>query len=117
MHIDLNRLIKSLVKYSLQKYVGIQTCNSLFITKSADNYKDKVFRYGKCLHATINNEVQCITCIPIKPKNIIQIKCDLYFCDEYHEYNITDEELDDGPNALWIHLFFIPINEDVQHMV
>ena len=46
---------------------------------------------GECLHATIKDTAQCITCLPIKSKNITNIKCALGFCDEYLEYNICDE--------------------------
>ena len=34
---------------------------------------------------------------------MIHIKCALVFCDEFSEYNIPDEELDDGPNASLFH--------------
>ena len=30
---------------------------------------------------------------------MINIKCDLGFCDEWTEYNITNEELEDEPNS------------------
>ena len=55
--------------------------------------------YGECLHASIKYSTRYITCLPIKKNNIIHIKCALVFCDEFHEYNIPDEELDGGPNA------------------
>ena len=83
--------------------MGGHTCNSLFSTKIDANYKDKVFPDGECLHTTIKDAVECITCLPIKPKNMIRIKCALGFCDECPEYNIPSEELDDGPNASIIH--------------
>ena len=57
-----------------------------------------MFPDGECLHATIKYAAQCITCIHIKPRNMIHIKCDLGFCDECPEYNIIDEEIDDGTN-------------------
>ena len=60
-----------------------------------------MFPEGECLHATINDAGQCITCIPNKPNNIIHIKFEfLYVCPEYI---ISDEELYDGPNAPLIH--------------
>ena len=65
--------------------VRIHTHNSLFITKIALNYKDKVFPDGECLHALIKYGAWRITCIPIKPRNIIHINCDLGFCDECTE--------------------------------
>ena len=34
---------------------------------------------------------------------MIRINCDLGFCDQFSEYNIPDEELDDGTNASLIH--------------
>ena len=34
---------------------------------------------------------------------MIHIKFDSSFCDEFLEYNITNEEIDYGPNALLIH--------------
>ena len=57
-----------------------------------------MFPHGECLHATIKYAAQCITCIHIKPRNIIHIKCDVGFCYECPEYNIIAEEIDDGPN-------------------
>ena len=63
----------------------------LFSTTSAAIYKDKLFQDGKWLHATIKDAAQCITCIPIKQKNMINIKCDFSFCDECTDYNIPDE--------------------------
>ena len=62
-----------------------------------------MFPDGGCLHNTIKNAAQCITCLPIKPNNIINIKCDLFF-DNSPEYNITDKELDYEPNASIMHL-------------
>ena len=62
-----------------------------------------MFPYSNCLHATIKYAAQCITYLPIKPKNMICITCDLGFCDEFPEYNITDEELYYRPNASYIH--------------
>ena len=79
MNIDLNIFRTRLVTYLQQNYVGRHTCNSLFITTSAAHYKDKLFPDGKCLHATIKYSDRCITCIPIKPKNMIHIKCALNF--------------------------------------
>ena len=62
-----------------------------------------MFWYGECLHATIKDAAQCITCLSIKPNNMIHIKCALGVCDECPEYNIPDEELDDGPNVSLLH--------------
>ena len=59
--------------------------NSLFNKKTDTHYKDVVFPDGECLHATIQDAAQCITCLPIKPNNIIHIKCALGFCDECPE--------------------------------
>ena len=53
---------------------------------------------GGCLHATIKDSAQGTTCYIIKTNNTIHIKCDLGCCDECPEYNITNEEIDDGPN-------------------
>ena len=52
---------------------------------------------------TIKDATNCITCLPITPKNMIHIKCDLGFGDECTEYNIPDEEIDDGPDDSIIH--------------
>ena len=64
--------------------------NSLFVTTSAVYYKDKVFTDDECLLDTIKDTVQCITCLPIKPNNMINIMCVLFFCDECPELNIPD---------------------------
>ena len=58
MQIGLNILRTILVTNILHNYVGRHTCNSLFSYKSAANYKDKVFPYGECLHATIKDAAQ-----------------------------------------------------------
>ena len=63
------------------KSVGRHTRNSLFSTTSSEHNKYTLFQDGEYLHATIKDAAQCITCIPIKPKNIIEIKCTLGFCD------------------------------------
>ena len=55
-----------------------------------------MFPNGDFLHATIKDTAQNIIYIPIKPNDTIHIKCALFFCDEFTEYNITDEELDYG---------------------
>ena len=88
---DLNRFITTLVTYLQHNSFRRHTCNSLFSTTSAAHYKNKVFPDGECLHDTIKDADQCITCISIKPNNMILIKCALYFCDEYPEYNIMYE--------------------------
>ena len=87
----LNIFRTRLVTYLQQKYFWRHTHNSLFSTTIDAYYKDMVFPCGECLHATIKDTAQCITCLPIKSKNITNIKCALGFCDEYLEYNICDE--------------------------
>ena len=62
-----------------------------------------MFPYSECLHATIKDTSQCITCIDIKPNNMVHVRFDLSFCDEFPEYNVPSEELDDVPNASIIH--------------
>ena len=57
-----------------------------------------MFPYSEYLHSNIKDAPQCITIIPIKLKNIIHIKCHLFF-NECTEYIITDEELDYRLNA------------------
>ena len=103
LYIYLNIFRKRLVTYLQQKYVGLHTYNSLFSTKNDLNYKDKVFLDSECLYATIRDAYQCITCPNIKPNNMVNIKCDLSFCDAFPECNITDEELYDGQNDSLIH--------------
>ena len=49
--------------------------------------------------------------------SMIHINCALGFCYECPECNKPDKELDYGPNASMIHLVYIHIKEDVQHMV
>ena len=46
IQIYLNIFRKLFVKYLQQNYVWRHTWNSLFITKSATHYKDKVFPFG-----------------------------------------------------------------------
>ena len=82
MQIDLNGFMTRLIIYLQQKYVVIHTQNILFSTTRDAHYKDTVFPDDEVLHATIKDADQCITCIPIKPKNMIHINCDLGFCDE-----------------------------------
>ena len=79
MQVDINILRTIIIKYLKQKYVGIHTYNILFSTTSAANYKDKVFTYVECLHDTIKYAAHFITCLHVKPNNIIHIKCDLGF--------------------------------------
>ena len=74
-----------------QKSVGRHIRNFLYSTTSAAHYKYKVFSDGEYIHATIKDPDRCITYLPIKPKNMIHIMCDLGFCDECTGYNITDE--------------------------
>ena len=85
IQIYLNRFIPKLVTDLQQNYAPRHTCNSLFRTKIAAHYKGDFFLGGGCLHATIKDVAQCITCLPIKRKNMIHIKCDLGFCDEFPE--------------------------------
>ena len=44
--------------YLQHNSVWRHTHNSLFSTISATHYKDKVFPYGECLHATIKSAAQ-----------------------------------------------------------
>ena len=45
----------------------------------AAHYKEKVFPDGKIVHATIKDINQCISCNPIKLKNLIYMKRALVF--------------------------------------
>ena len=83
MKIDLNRPITKIVTYLQHKYVDRHTQNSLSSTNSAAHYKYIVSPYVKGLHATIKYASQCITFLSIKIDNMINIKCDLGFCDEF----------------------------------
>ena len=103
MDIGFNRFRTNLVETFQQKYVCRHTFNSVYSTTSASHCKDKVFPYSECLHANIEDEDQCISVTPIKPKNIIHTNCDLGSCCECNKYSITDEELDDGPNSTLLH--------------
>ena len=82
MQIYLNIFRTILVTYLQQKYVGRHTRNILFSTTCYAHYKDEIFPCDECLHAIIKYSAQRITCIPIKPKNTINSKCALFFCDE-----------------------------------
>ena len=95
-----NQLHTNLVKYITNKTCNIylqhksarrHTHTILFITKIAAHYKDNVFPDDEFLHDNINDSAQCITCLTIKPRNIIHINPALGFCDEYPECNITNE--------------------------
>ena len=55
MQIDFNIFRRRLVTYLQQIIFGRHTCNSLFSTKSASHYKDRVFPDGGGLLPTINN--------------------------------------------------------------
>ena len=59
----------------------------------------------ECLHATTSNADHLIACTPIKPNNIIYMKCALGFFDESPKYSIPDEVYG-GPNAPLIHFSF-----------
>ena len=62
-----------------------------------------MFADGGCLHATIKDADQYITCLHIKPKNMIHINFTLWFYYEFSECNIPNENLYGGPNASLIH--------------
>ena len=85
MQIYLNILITILVIYLQKNFVGIHIRNSLFSYTIAAHYKEKFFPYGEFLNDTIKDADHCITCIPIKPKNVIHIKFSLGFCDKFPE--------------------------------
>ena len=74
IHIGLNRFRIIIVTCLKHNYSGIHTHNRLFSTTIYVPYKNKVFLYNECLHANIKYAAQCITCIPIKPNNMIYIK-------------------------------------------
>ena len=80
MQIDLNISRTRLVTDLQHMSVGRHTRNSLFSTTSYARYKHIMFLDGECLHAYIKYAAHYITCLPIKPKNMIHIKCDLGFC-------------------------------------
>ena len=67
------------VTYLQQKSVGVHTNNILFSNTSAENYKHTVLTDVEHLHATTRDYAHCITSIPINPKHMIHIKCDLIF--------------------------------------
>ena len=102
INIYLNRFRTNIVTYLQDKYVGIQTYNSSYSTKSDSYYKQKVFPDGECLHATIKDVSQCISCTPINPNNSIQMNCDLGFCDKFPKYIIPDKQFYYGPDSLLI---------------
>ena len=79
MQIDLNRYRRIILTDLQHKSVGRHTHNSLFITTSAAHYKYILFPDGEFLHDTIKGSAQCITHLPIKSKNMIHIKCALFF--------------------------------------
>ena len=66
---------------------------------------------GYFLHSTIKIAAQFMSCTPIKPNNIINMKCTLGFCNEFTEYNIPDEEIQYGPKATLFPLSFYPDQE------
>ena len=88
-------LVKSLQLISADR----KRRSSLFNTTSSAYFKDKEFPGGECLHFNIKYSDQCIIYLPIKPMNMIHIKCALVFFNDCPEYNIPDEEPDDGPNS------------------
>ena len=90
MQVDLNRFRTKRVSYSQHKCVGIHTQNNAYSNTSYSYYKEKLFPGGDCLHDNIKYADQYISFTHIKPENIINMKCDLYFCGEYHKYIITD---------------------------
>ena len=87
---DLNRS-RIFVTYLQQNYDGRHTLNSAYSTTKAEYYKQKRFLDSENLHATIKYSGQWIFCTPVKPNNIINIKCALVFCDKCLEYIIPDE--------------------------
>ena len=103
MQIDINISRKNIVTELKHKPVGRHTFISIFYTTGDSHYKEKVFPDGQLLHVTIKDAAQCISCTPIKPNNIIYMKWALGFFDEFIDYIIPDEEVDDGPNASLIH--------------
>ena len=58
MHIDLNIFRSNIVTDLLQKSVGRHAHNSEYSSTSAASYKDKLFPYRECLHATIKDAYQ-----------------------------------------------------------
>ena len=85
MQVDINGSRTRVIIYLQQTSFGIHTCNSLFSATSAAYYKEKVFPYGECLQDTTKDAADCITCYPIKPKNMINMNCALGFCHEFLE--------------------------------
>ena len=77
--IDLDISRTRLVTDLQQTSVGRQIFNISFSNTRGANNKDAVFPDGECLHATIKDAAKCITYIPVKPNNMINIKCDFGF--------------------------------------
>ena len=50
------------------------------------------------MHSNLKDAAPFIRSNLIKPENIINMKCDLCFCDEFPNCIIPDEKLDDGTN-------------------
>ena len=77
-----------------------------------------MFPDGEYLHATIKDTDQCIiTCLPIKPNNMINIKCDLGFLINVPSkiYPTKNQKTDQMLHESI--LVFITIKEYMQHMV
>ena len=64
-----------------------------------ENYKEKVFPDVECSHSTIKDAALCIACTPVKPNNIIHMKCALVFLYKFPNYIIHNEELYGEPNG------------------
>ena len=83
IHFYLNKFRTRPVTYLQHNYVGRHTRFFLFSTISTAHYKDIVFPDIEYLNATIKYAAHCITCLPIKPDNIIHIECDSIYLNEF----------------------------------
>ena len=97
-NISLNKFRQKLVTFLKCISVGRHTHNIAYSNTRVLYYNDKVFPVGECLHDTNKDVYKSSVCYPIKPKNIIHMKCDLLFFDKFTKWIIPDEELDDGPH-------------------
>ena len=88
----------------LFKYTQNKTCNIFTKYVCWDTYTQQFIYYYKYFTITkikfsiwwiitcsYKDTAQCITYIPIKQRDIINIKCALSFFDEFTSYNIPDE--------------------------
>ena len=101
MQIDLN-IFRKVVSALQQKYVERHTWKVAYNTTIDVHYKEKLLPDVECLRDTTKDTDQLIACTPIKPKNIIYMKCALVFCDECPNYSIPDEVYG-GLNDPFIH--------------